>query len=486
MNKLVVVLIAVLVVMAILLLGWGLVYLPGTMSASATRAIEDLQLVLARDAPRLTLTHGTISANPLTASVSVAEVSLSHANGDTLKADALEFSVDPFSGEISAVDARALSFAKGEMQTKVEGISISGLTSETRSLLNLAARGELTMDAVIRRLDLAEVRLRALTVTTPNRGELSLRTVAMENMGAGIIGRFYLEDLNVYIRSAGDAGEVVLGRLEFTDLNIGEIVAAVRRPGLLPYFTAPVIKTFKFEHFEIRANEVDFVVARGESDTVYGTNDQGRSYARKMTFVMDGMVMKPRGNSPAMVGFLRDAGLTAFKARFSMVATGAHATRSMAIEEMSLRMPGLAGIDFKLGVGNLPPAAFELSIKPEEMAGIMAEMRNATLIRGSLVLSNTRLIQFALAAAARKQGIDAKAVIVAMLNKARRNARRTGGAFLMTLADELEKFLNDPKVLKISVAPSPPFPFHRFQLMSWANKPDSLVRALNLKVEANR
>ena len=110
MNKLVAVSLAVLAVMAILLLGWGLVYLPGTMSASATRAIEDLQLVLARDAPRLTLTHGTISANPMTASVSVAEVSLSHANGDALKADALEFSVDPFSGEISAVDARALSF----------------------------------------------------------------------------------------------------------------------------------------------------------------------------------------------------------------------------------------------------------------------------------------------------------------------------------------------------------------------------------------
>ena len=102
------------------------------------------------------------------------------------------------------------------------------------------------------------------------------------------------------------------------------------------------------------------------------------------------------------------------------------------------------------------------------------------------MVSNTRLIQFALAQAARKQGIDAKAVIVAMLERARRNARRTGGAFLMTLADELEKFLNDPKVLKISVAPSPPFPFHRFQPMSGANKQDSLVRALNLKVEANR
>ena len=54
MNKLVAGLLAVLALAAILVAGWGLVYLPGTMSASAARAIEDLQAVLARDAPRLT------------------------------------------------------------------------------------------------------------------------------------------------------------------------------------------------------------------------------------------------------------------------------------------------------------------------------------------------------------------------------------------------------------------------------------------------
>lgn len=486
MNKLVAGLLAVLAVAAILVAGWGLVYLPGTMSASATRAIEDFQAVLARDAPRLTLTHGAISANPLTASVSVAEVSLSHANGDVLKAVALEFGIDPFSGGISAVEARALSFAKGEMQTRVEGISLSGLTSETRLLLNLAARGELTMEAVIKRLDVTEFRLRALTVTTPNRGELSLRTVALENMGNGIIGRFFLEGLNVYTRSPGDSGEIILGRLEFTDLNIAEIVAAVRRPGLLPNFTKPVVKSFNFKGFEIRANEIDLVIGRGTLDAIYATNGQGRPYARKTTFLMDDIVMKPRGKSPAMAGFLRDSGLDAFKARLKMVTTADHATRTMAIEELSLRMAGLAGIDFKLGVGNLPKAVFELSLKPEEMAGFMAEMLNATLIRGSLVLSNTRLIQLSLAAAARKQGIGARAVIAAMLDQARRTARRSGSAFLKSLADELEKFLDDPKTLKITVAPAPPFPFHRFQRLFGANAPGSLVRALNLKVEANR
>jgi hypothetical protein len=486
MNKFAALLLAVLAVVAILVLGWGLVYLPGTMSASAQRAIEDIQRVLARDARRLTLTHGAISANPLTASVNVADVSLSHTNGNVIKAAALEFTVDPFSGEISALDARALSFEKDKTQTKIAGVTLSGLTSESRALLNLAARGELTLDAVTQRLEIADLRLRDLTVTTPNQGELSLKTVAVENLGAGIIGRFFLEDLNVYIRSARNPGEIVLGRLELTGLNIGEIAAAVRRPGLMPVFTAPVIKNFNFDRFEVRAKDFDLVVGRGVTDAIYAENDHGRSYARKMTFLVDDIVLKPRGKSPAMTRFLRDSGLAAFKARFNVVSTGDHAKRTMAIEEMSLRMAGLADIDFKLGIGNLPKALFELSVKPEEMIGLMTEALNATLIDGSLVVSNTRLIQLSLAEAARKQGIDTKAMMMAMLNEVRRNAGRTGSAFFKTLAEELEKFLNDPKVLKISVAPSAPLPFHRVQRMSKDKAPGPLIRALNLKVEANR
>jgi hypothetical protein len=486
MNKFAALSFAVLGLLVILVLGWGLIYLPGTMSASAQRVIEDIQRVLARDARRLTLTHGAISANPLTASVTVADVSLSHTNGNAIKAVALEFTVDPFSGEISALGARALSFDKDRTQTKIAEITLSGLTSETRALLDLAARGELTLDKVTRRLELSDFRLRDLTVTTPNQGDLSLKTVAMENMGGGIIGRFFLEGLNVNIKAPRNRGKVVLGRMELTGLNAGEIAAAVRRPGLMPVFTAPVIKNFNFERFEVRSKDGDLVVGRGESDAVYAKNDQDRSYARKMTFLMDDITLKPRGKNPAMKQFLRDSGLAAFKARFKFVSTGDHAKRTMALEEMSLRMAGLADIDFKLSVGNLPKALFELSVKPEEIMGLMTEVLNATLIQGSLVVTNTRLIQSALAQAAKKQGIDTKAMIMAMLNEVRRNAERNGSAFLKTLADELEKFLNDPKVLKISVAPSPPLPFHRVQQLSKAKAPEPLIRALNLKVEANR
>ncbi len=486
MNKFAALFLGVLAVIGTLLLGWGLVYLPGTMSASAQRAIEDFQRVLARDARHLTLTHGSISANPLTASVSVADVSLSHTNGDAIKAAALEFTVDPFSGEISALDAQALSFDKDKTETRIAAITLSGLTSETRGLLDLAARGELTLDAVTRRLEIAELRLRDLTVTTPNHGEMSLKTLALENMEKGIIGRFVLEDLNAYIRSSRNPGEVVLGRMELTGLNFAEIVAAARRPGLMPVFTAPVIKRFTFERFELRAKDVDIVFGRGESDAIYAENDLGRPYARKMTFLMDEITMKPRGNSPGMEMFLRDSGLAVFKARFNMVSTGDHAKRTMAIEEMSLRMTGLADIEFKIGVGNLPKAAFELSVKAEEVMGLMTEVLDATLIDGSLVVSNTRLIQVGLAQAAKKQGIDAKAMMLAMLRELRRNAGSTGSAFFKTLADELEKFLNDPKVLKISVAPAPPLPFHRMQRLTQGQGPGPLIGALNLKVEANR
>ena len=77
-------------------------------------------------------------------------------------------------------------------------------------------------------------------------------------------------------------------------------------------------------------------------------------------------------------------------------------------------------------------------------------------------------------------------MILAMLDAARRNASGPGAAFLKTLADELRKFLDDPKTLKISVAPAPPLSFRRLQQLSKAKAPGPLIRALNLKVEANR
>lgn len=486
MNKLAAVLLAFLAVVLLIVIGWGLVYLPGTMSASAQHAIEDFQRVLARDAPRLSLTHGAISANPLTASVTVADVSLRHADGNALKAAALGFTVDPFSGEISALEAQALSFDKENAQAKVERATVTGLTSETRWLLGAAARGELTMEAVLQKLDLADLRLRTLTVTTPNEGELSLQTVAMENMDGGIIGRFYMDGLSLYVRTGRNPGELTLRRLEFAGLNIGEIAAAARRPGMLPVFTAPLIKSLNFEDFRIRAKDTDFAIRGGELDAIYGSNHNGRAYARKMTFVMNGIIVKPRGRNPAFATFLAGSGLNALEAQFNMVSTGDHAKRSMALEEMSLRMAGLADIDFRFRIGNLPKEAFEPSVKPEELARLMTEFSDATLIDGSLVLSNTRLVQLSLAQAARSQGIDAKAMIAAMLDQMRMSAQRTGNGFLATLADELETFLNDPKVLKISVDPKPPLPFHRWQQLSRAQRPGPLVRALNLKVEANR
>ncbi len=486
MNKFVAVLLSLAAVAVIVILGWGMIYLPGTMSASAKRAIEDIQLVLARDAPGLTLTHGAISADPLTASVAVAEISLSHSGGNSLKADALAFTIDPFSGEISAVEAQALSFHKGEVQTKVEAISLSGLTAETRALLQEAARGELTMDAVIGRLEVDAFRLRALTMTTPNEGELSLGTIAMENMGAGIVGRFFLEDMNLYVKSGRDPGEITLKRLEFIDLNIGEIVAAVRRPGFLPIFTAPVIKSFTMERFEIHAKDIDLVVGRGTSDAIYATNDDGRTYAQKMNFTLDGITMKPRGKSPALDRILLDSGLDTFKARFNFVTSGDHVTRTMAVEKMSLHMDGLANIDFNLRFGSLPKEVFELSMKPEDIFGLMAKMQDATLIGGSLVISNTHLVQLSLAQASRKQGIDAKAMAIAMLGAVTQNAKGADGAFFKPMADELKKFLNDPKTLKFTLAPMPPLRLRRLQKLSKGKAAGRLMRALNLKVEANR
>jgi hypothetical protein len=468
------------------LAGWGLIYLPDRMKAEAGRTIADLREVLARDAPGLTLSHGAISANPFTARVGVAEVSLGRPGGQALRAGELAFAIDPFSRKLSAVEALTLRFEEERAQLRIDRLRIEGVTEDALGLLRQAAEGAASTEAVVRRLDIPSLTVSGINITAPRDGEVNLRRIAIENVRKGIIGRLTAEGLNVYARSGPNSGEFALDRAGLAGLNFGEVALAVSQRNFWPRLTAPVIESISLEGMKVRGDEADFSVARGALTAAYGTNEAGRLYARKAEFAIDGIQVRPAGRAAKLREMLKAAGLERIDAAFKFASSGDHAARTMAIDEMSLRVKGLADVDLRLAVGNLPKGVFELGTRPEDVFPMMAEIMNATLTGGSLTVAEARFVKLAMDEAARKQGIDPMAMAMAMIGQAREEARRRGQTVFLALARELETFLRDPRSLKIVLKPPTPVPLGTFMGTAGIDDPARLVETLGLKVEANR
>lgn len=486
LNKFAAGMVIVLSVILTVLAGWGLIYLPDRMAEEARRTIANLQEVLARDAPSLTLAHGDISANPFTARVTVADVSLARAGGEALRAKALGFSIDPFSRKLSAIDATLLRLDRPQAQLRIDQMNFEGVSPETLSLLDRAARGEASTEDVIRDLRIPRLMFSGINVTAPRDGEANLRRIAVEEVEKGRIGRFYLEGLNLYKRGGRNPGEFALDRMAFGGLDLSEFLPAVMQANFWPQLTKPVIKSFSFEGFRVLTDEGNFSMRRGALEAAYAKNEAGRPYARNARFVIDDLVIKPVRGNPQFRDFLEKTGMSQLKASVKVVTASDHRARTMAMEEMSFRMPDLADFNFAITLGKMPKLMYELTARPEDTFAFMAAMGDATINSGSFSIINTNLVQVALAQASERQGIDAKAVISAFIAQARTQADRQGQRFYHAMIDEVEKFLRDPKSLVVSVKPAAPVPAQVFMGGNRVQDPAWLIRTLGLQVEANR
>lgn len=471
---------AVLAVIALAIAGWALVYLPGQMSTEAEKALADFKRVLEESAPKLTLTHGAVSGNAMTASVSVADVSLAHADGGTLTADDVVFSVDPLSRQISAVEARALTIDRGRAQAKIATARIDGLTPETVSLLGLAADKRITPGTLFERLVIERFSAEGLSAATRGEGELTVRSIAVEGLRGGKVSRFALEGFDLHSRAVQNPGEFLLRSVELRELDIGQISRMAADPMGLPAVISPVFEGFAFNHMEMSTPEMRVVVGGGALDATYAINASGGKYANRATFTIDGIVVEPRSGNQT----LREFGLSRIDADVKMVVTGDHAAQTMAVEEMSFRFAELADINFGLVFADVPAETFKLSHTPEEVMAMAQTIGEMSLKSASVVFSNTRLVQLSLAYMERKQGIDAKALVAQLLAEARGRTAASGDVIYGRLVDELERFLADPRMLAISVAPPQPLSLSRIQSLSQGDQ-GQLSRALNLKIKAN-
>lgn len=471
---------AVLAVIALAIAGWALVYLPGQMSTEAEKTLADLKRILEDSAPQLTLTHGSVSGNAMAASVSVADVALAHSDGGTLKADDVTFSVDPLSQAISGVTARDLTFLKDRAQAKIDKVHVDGLTPEAVSLLGLAASNQITAETLFERLSIERFDVDGLVLTDQGEGELSLRSLVLEGLREGKMALLSLERFDVHSRSVDNPGRFVLRGLEFRELDVGQMARMAATPMRLPAVVSPIFGGFSFNHLEVNAPDVRVVVGGGALDATYAVNASGGRYANKATFAIDGIVVESGPDNRV----LREFGLDRIDADINMVVTSDHATRTMAVEEMSFRFAKLADLDIGMALVDVPDEAFKLSHTPDELTAMSMAMGETRLRGASLVFTNIRLIQLTLDYMERQQGINARAFLAAMLAQAASQAAASGDVIHGKLVDELQRFLADPRSLEISVAPDRPLPLSHIQSLSQGNQ-GRLGRALNLKIKAN-
>lgn len=471
---------AILAVIALAIAAWALLYLPGKMSTEAERALAEFKAVLAESAPNLTLRHGSVSGNAMTASVNVDDVALVHSDGGRLEADTLSFSVDPLSRKISGVEAHNLTVLKDDGQANVDAVRIAGLTPETVSLIGLAAERRIGPEVLFQRLALERFQVDGIVATSRGEGEISVRSLAVEDLRDGKIARFDLEGFSVHSRAVQNPGEFVLDGLQVRDLDVGQIAHLGARPKQLPAMVSPIFSGFAFDRLRVTSPSVDIGVEGGGLDASYTVNASGGTYANKATFTIDGIVIEPgRGNRA-----LREFGIDRIRAAVKMVVTGDHASRTMTVEEMSFRFPDLADLDFRIALTDVPADAFKLNHTPEELVAMSGAMADTRLKSASLTFTNARLIQLSLDYMERKQGIDATAYLGAMLAQARSSAAASGDPTQGRFVDEIERFLADPKTLEISAMPEPPLPLSRLQGLSEGDQ-GAFSRALNLEIKAN-
>ncbi|MDH3240130.1 MAG: hypothetical protein OEO83_05635, partial [Alphaproteobacteria bacterium] len=439
-NKFAAGMVIVLGVILTALAGWGLIYLPDQMAKKARLTIANLQEVLARDAPSLTLAHGDISANPFTARVTVADVSLARPGGEALRARTLGFSIDPFSRKLSAIDATLLRLDRPQAQLRIDKMLFEGVSPETLRLLDRAARGEATVEDIIRDLRIPRLAFSGINVTAPRDGEANLQRIALEGVEKGRIASFSLEGFNLYKRGGRNPGEFALDRMALGGLNLSEFLPAVMKGDFWPQLTQPVIGNFSFEGFRLLTEEGNFSMRRGALEAAYAKNDAGRPYARKAQFLIDDLIVKPVRGNPQFRDFLQKTGMTQLAASVKIVSASDHQARTVAMEELSFRVPELADFNFSFILGKMPKMMYELTARPEDTFAFMAAMGDATINGASFTINNTNLVQATLAQASERQGIDAKALIASFIAQARAQADRQGQRFFHAIIDEVEKF----------------------------------------------
>ena len=155
------------------------------------------------------------------------------------------------------------------------------------------------------------------------------------------------------------------------------------------------------------------------------------------------------------------------------------ATQDLRLERLMIDIEGVGRAEASLRFANVPKALFEDPEGQGQLAAISAQFVDA-----SITFNDAGLTGNGIKFISETQGIpqeDLKQALIAQAAGA--TAPIQNEAFTKMVSDAASKFLNDPKDLKITLAPANPVPLA--QILGSMAAPQTLPDLLNVKIEAN-
>ncbi|MCV0427733.1 MAG: hypothetical protein K5905_19935 [Roseibium sp.] len=155
------------------------------------------------------------------------------------------------------------------------------------------------------------------------------------------------------------------------------------------------------------------------------------------------------------------------------------ATLELRLERLMLEIEGLGMAEASARFANVPKELFEDPEGQGQMAAIVAQFVDA-----SFVFRDAGLTTKGLKHVAEAQGIPENVFREVLVSQAVDATAPIGNeAFTKMVQDAATKFLNNPKELKVTIAPANPVPLA--QILGSMAAPQTLPDLLNIKVEAN-
>jgi hypothetical protein len=183
---------------------------------------------------------------------------------------------------------------------------------------------------------------------------------------------------------------------------------------------------------------------------------------------------------PDVVTQLTDMGYETLDISGGMTLTWDAERGDVRLEDLTVKATDMGRISADLHIAGLPLSIID---KPDE---IEQRFNAATLVDGSITYGNSGIVEKAFEVQAKKLNQDGDTF-----------RKNTAGAMPLMLAflddkvlqenfaGPITAFLNDPKSIRISVAPKKPIAFSEFEKVD-TSKPGPMIKLLNLNVTANQ
>lgn len=316
-------------------------------------------------------------------------------------------------------------------------------------------------------LDTGKIGVRSIKLDLGDVGAIGVGGITIDGVDAGRLVRMNISDSTVAGGAKHPRLSIKLKKIELNDFPIITDFPTTREE-LISFQTRH--KSLIYGGFDIRGFDLQSDGASMKIDYAtmppprFGKTPSGKRYIADATSRMKmsiDLALLDKGDAPldpAVLKLINGGKLTLLVSGRTLMD---HAKKTMSIPDLTMSAPGNVSLKLTANVGNLPLRYYETPGDPLVQQIAISRMTLADL---SLVLTNDGIADRLFDAVSEREGIPRERVPEQLAAAARTNLARDGSAEARAHADEIIKFLSNPKSLKLVMKPERPIP-----LMSLAN-----------------